>query len=412
MPEEKKSREPRSAVTKDLAMDHSLLTVRRAWAGQVRDFEGWGGVQLDPKPLELHDLNGQLLFYDFAVMDANRMVGSVKASASRIIGSPVVTVEFGPRGWDAGAATKEAQKKAKEQFPRAKIKKTEVVCYCYPKVGVRVDVQLADGKAASAIYDASDYSVVGRFGADETEGSIGYSFYQEIAEPEAEVRERRWNLAERELEAARSATPRVLERAIRTRDLADVRATLLPMQPVATYALATYSQKVIPYSPRCSTHECFALYAQQTSVYCAVATGQMILDFYRWYYTQDQIAAAMGTGAGGTSNTGQVTGYETLSKKCLDATYDSTANWTEAKAEIDQGRPLKSGIAGHARACAGWKKQNIFLVGQTPKKWLKIYDPWPWNANICSGGKIYWEDWDAVTHTNFIYVRHRSTPCS
>ena len=45
------------------------------------------------------------------------------------------------------------------------------------------------------------------------------------------------------------------------------------------------SQKVIRFGPRCSPHECFELYAQQTNVYCAVATGQMILDFYRWYFT-------------------------------------------------------------------------------------------------------------------------------
>jgi hypothetical protein len=51
-------------------------------------------------------------------------------------------------------------------------------------------------------------------------------------------------------------------------------------------------------------------------------------------------------------------------------------------------------------------RQNIFLIGQQPRRWLRIYDPWPWNADICAGGQIVWEDWDAVNHTNFIYVRH------
>ncbi len=102
------------------------------------------------------------------------------------------------------------------------------------------------------------------------------------------------------------------------------------------------SSKVIRYGPRCRPHECFQLYAQQTNVYCAVATGQMILDFYRRYFTQDQIAAAMGTDSGGTSNPGQVAGYESLSNNCLDATYDTSAAWSEAKSEIDANRPLKS----------------------------------------------------------------------
>ena len=132
----------------------------------------------------------------------------------------------------------------------------------------------------------------------------------------------------------------------------------------------------------------------------------MILDFYRYHFTQDQIAAAMGTGAGGTTNPGQVNGYHSLSNNGVVATYDTSADWAEAKAEIDANRPVKSGIPGHARACAGWMRQNIFLVGQSPRRWLKIYDPWPWNADICQGGAVVWEDWESVTHTNFIYVRH------
>jgi hypothetical protein len=132
----------------------------------------------------------------------------------------------------------------------------------------------------------------------------------------------------------------------------------------------------------------------------------MILDFYKYHFDQTDIAAAMSTGAGGTTNPNQVTGYESLSNNGLDATYDSTASWSEAKAEIDANRPVKSGIPGHARAVAGWKRQNFFLVGASPKQWIKVFDPWPWNTDICDGGAIYWEDWDAVTHTNWIYVRH------
>ncbi len=184
------------------------------------------------------------------------------------------------------------------------------------------------------------------------------------------------------------------------------------LTPDLSYAfISLYSSRVLKYGPRCTPHDCFMLYAQQTSVYCAVATGQMILDFYRWPYTQDEIATAMGTGPGGTDNPGQVAGYESLTRNCMDATYDTSADWSEAKAEIDANRPVKSGIPGHARACAGWKRQNLFFIGQEPKRWLQIYDPWPWNADLCQGGKIVWEDWDSVTHTNFIYVRHRATSC-
>jgi hypothetical protein len=415
-----KSKEARSPVSKERAMEHALLTIRRAWAGEVRGFEGWGGFQLDPEPIVLYDLNGQILFYEFGVMDGKELVGSVKASASKIIGSAVPTVEFGPRGWDPDDALKKANDEIKTRFPKANIIEKELVCYSYPKIGVRIDIEEPEIGSQSLVLDVADLSLVERFGADELEGFTAYSFYQEIAEPNAFEREQRWELADRELEAARSATPRVFEPAFTAREMLDIRRTLVP-QPV--YPIPFYSSRTLQYSPRCPdrSHECFVLYGQETDYYCACATGQMILDFYRYYYTQDQIAEAMGTyepdelypgHPGGTYNSGQVNGYESLSNNCLNATYDTTANWSEAKAEINANRPLKSGIFGHARACAGWKRQNIFIIGQKPKRWLYIYDPWPWNANSCQGGKILWEDWDAITHYNFIYVRHRVTPCT
>jgi hypothetical protein len=405
-----RERRPRSPVEKERAMHHALLGIRRAWAGAVPDFEGWGAIELDPDPLVIHDLNGQELFYEYGVMDGNELVGSVKASASKAIGSAVPTIEFGPRGWDPGEATRAAEGQIKKRYPKSKLLNSELVCYSYPKIGIRVDMDDPEMGTRSIIFDASDFSMVERTGADELEGQTSWSFYDNVVGPDPSAAERRWSLSDEELEAARTKTPNVLARGFTLRELPRLKSTFVVESPYIYIPL--YSSKVIKYAPRCTPHDCFALYAQKTNVYCAVATGQMILDFYRYHCSQDDIATAMGTGAGGTTNTGQVQGYESISNNCLDATYDNTANWSEAKAEIDANRPLKSGIPGHARACAGWKRQNIFLIGQQPKRWLRIYDPWPWNADICQGGKIVWEDWDAVTHTNFIYIRHRSTPCS
>ena len=410
-----KRKEPRSPVSKERAMEHALLIIRRAWAGEIRDFEGWGGFELDPEPLVIYDLNGQVLFYEFGVMDGKELVGSVKASASKIIGSAVPTVEFGPRGWDPDKAAREAKDKVKKRFPKAKITETELVCYSYPKIGVRIYVEDPEVGSRSLIFDVADLSLVERFGADELEGFSYWSFYQEVAEPNASEREQRWELADRELEAARSATPRILERAFIARELTQVRPTLIPQPVYPVYPIPFYSSQTLQFSRRCPnrSHECFVLYGQKKDYYCAVATGQMILDFHRYYYTQEQIAVPMRTEENhGSYNSDQVNAYEKLSNYCLDATYDGTANWSEAKAEINANRPLKSGIPGHARACAGWKRQNITLVGQKPKHWLRIYDPWPWNADICKGGKIVWEDWDVENHTNFIYIRHRTTPCT
>ncbi len=398
-----------NGIEKDLAMDHSLMTFRRAWAADVKGLRSWGASELDPDPLLIYDLNGELLFFEFTAMDGNAQVGRLKAGATKRLGAAVATLEMGSRPWDPDQGTTNAKKRAKELFPKADITATSLVCYSYPKIGVKVDLKERGKKKWSLLFDVADHTHVDRFGEDEPEGQTAWSFLDSLSPSQVEKRVKLWDLRDREREAAAAKTPKLFARGFTAKEAEKVRPTLVVDSP---YIMPFYSQKVLTFGPRCDSHKCFELYAQQTSVYCAVATGQMILDFYRYYSSQDAIATAMGTGAGGTSNPGQVQGYETLSKGCLNATYDSTAAWTEAKAEIIANRPLKSGIPGHARACAGWKRQNIYLIGQPRKKWLQIYDPWPWNADICSGGQVYWEDWDAINHTNFIYLRHRTTTCN
>ena len=406
-------REPASSVDKERAYEHVLLNIRREWAGEVRDLEPWGGYEVDPEPLEINDLNGEVLFYEFRVMNGKKENGAVKASASRAMGSPVVTVEFGKRQWDPDKAARQAEKKVKGKYPDAQIEETDIVCYCYPRIGVRVLFNLPESGSQVSIFDVSDMSEVEIFGDYELEGTGAYSFYQEYVYPEAAQREELWNMADKELEMIKEKLPRAFDRGFSARELKELKPALVtPVEPVHPITpIPFYSWRVLRYAPRCKPHNCFELRGQKTPVYCAVATGQMILDFYRYYFTQDKIAHAMHTGPGGTSLSGQVKGYETLSNGCLDATLDTSANWSEAQAEINANRPLKSGIPGHARACAGWKRQNLYLWGHKPQRWLKIYDPWPWNPDPCKGGRVYWENWTAVTHTNFIYVRHRSRPC-
>ena len=409
-----KRKQPSSPISEEKARDHALFALRSNWAEGVYGFEKGGVVALEKKPLIIHDLNGQVLFYEFEVKDENEPVGSVKTSASRAIGSAVPQIQIGPRRWDPDYAFDKAKEKVKEEYHIANIAEVELVCYSYPKIGVRIYTY--DGE--SMIFDVASLSLVDRYGSDELEGYTSWSFYNEIVEPDAATREKRWVLEDGYLEAIKSEIPGIVEGRLEAKEQKETKMAIYKahksLGPVLRIPSPFISQKLIQFSPRCPTHNCYALYAQQNNVYCAVATGQMLLDFYRYYYTQDEIAVAMDTTPFGTSNPGQVNGYKTLSNYCLKAVYDPTANWNEAKAEIDANRPLKSGIPGHARACFGWKRQIIF---ENPwqwliKRWVYIADPWPWNANICSGGAMYWEDWDAITHTNFIYLRHRTTPCS
>lgn len=398
--------EPRALVERDLALNHVQMAARRSWAGGIEDMQEWGAAEFDPEPLVIYDLNGEPLFYEFAARDNKRDIGRVKAAASRYVGSPVVTLERGPRKWDPARAMEMATGAAKKAFPRQKIEAKDFVCYSFPKIAVRVLIGGPGG--TNVLYDVSDGSLIATFGDDQREGQTAWSFIDSMSADKREGRLRRFDESNGELDAARRATPELFQAAYSRQEAAAIKAKLAV---VSDYQLIPfYSSKVLKYAPRCTPHDCFALYSQQTNVWCAVATGQMILDFYRYNFDQAAIAAAMGTDASGTSFSGQEMGYESLSNGCLDAGHDFSADWSEAKSEIDANRPVKSGISGHARACAGWKRQNISLIGVPPKRWLQIYDPWPWNADICQGGAVYWEDWNAVTHTNFCYVRHQTTP--
>lgn len=131
----------------------------------------------------------------------------------------------------------------------------------------------------------------------------------------------------------------------------------------------------------------------------------MILDFYRYYYSQDQIAPAMGYSPDGCGQDGQVAGYKSLSNNGLTASIDYNPTWDKAAAEIDANRPLKSGIPGHSRACFGYKAANFWLYKNPRPEWLFILDPWPPNSDFHKADLV-WEDWYSIQHTNFIYIRH------
>ena len=405
MSEYEQKRPDREIIDTDRAKELSLARVRSHWVAGNDELARVAQAEPEAEPVVIHDLAGPPLFYEFELADEEGAAGVVRAAASPAVGTPLVATELGPRRWDPEEAVRTAEESVRKEHRGVSVTGSRLVCYCYPKVGVEVSFDLPRQGSGRTIIDVSDGLPVVNLGADELEGSTAYSYYETVVAPTERSRRRRWSRLEDDVEVLRRIAPPMLDLGSRLR--AEVRPQLYDafVKEFPYFAFPVSSQKVIRFGPRCSPHECFQLYAQQTNVYCAVATGQMILDFYRRYFTQDQIAAAMGTGSGGTDNAGQVAGYESLSNNCLDATYDGSAAWSEAKAEIDANRPLKSGIPGHARAAAGWMKTWSWTAFGYDLS-LKIYDPWPWNADICAGGAVVWEDWDAVTHTNFIYVRH------
>ena len=82
-------------------------------------------------------------------------------------------------------------------------------------------------------------------------------------------------------------------------------------------------------------------------------SDKMILDYYRYFYSQDDIALEPGYSAG-VCSADQSGGYEDLAHDHLESTYDTSPIWD--KSEIDAVRPLKSGVPFYARAIAGYEE--------------------------------------------------------
>jgi hypothetical protein len=422
--------EPPSFVPEEKAKEHALYTLRTFWASSTRGLESWDNAQIESEPLLINDLNGQLLFYEYVVTDGKQPLGLIKASASKIIGSAVPQIQMTPRGWDPHFAIEKAKERTTEYLPKAKIASAGFVCYSYPKIGVSIKISDPNVGEGTLIFDIGSFDLVESINAFGLDGITSWSFYNNVAIPKAEEREKRWNALDKEMTLLKESVRGLgdesninSERAALQKNIMETYLDLIMkeegvLKPLSlekdlktdswkVRLIELITQKIIQYRPPpCKTHDCYAGYSQQKNDYCAVATGQMILDFYRYYYSQDQIAPSMGYVPGnGCSQDGQIAGYKSLSNNGLTASYDNNPTWDKAAAEIDANRPLKSGISGHARACFGYKAANYWPINRPRPTWLFILDPWPPSNDFCKAN-IVWEDWYAITHTNFIYIRH------
>jgi len=149
-------------------------------------------------------------------------------------------------------------------------------------------------------------------------------------------------------------------------------------------------------------------YTQYYADWCGVATAQIISSKYMsppWgqYHIGQMMGAYFpdGTPGQGTNINDELAYYQPtvaeggLGKPSSDWEPSMTSTWENAKAEIEQFRPLKIGRVyptAHARACNGWQ-----VTGGN--RYLLFYDP-------ASYGSVYWEYVSpGFTYSNFVYVR-------
>jgi hypothetical protein len=315
------------------------------------------------KPRTVFDVAGRVFFYEFSSIlnDGNEL--RVRAASNKLLGAPVLSIEVGPQ-LDVAMLIAAARKAATKQGLKPLMSPKGLVSYSFPKLGIRCKRK----GGGVAVVDLNDHSVVGEKGAEAgppatSEAAMIWSPYDRIHRASVGERNEEW---QNNFEVLKQPTSEA--------------------GPAGSSGVT--EQYVIPG---------LSLVGQETASFCAVAVAKMILDFYRIRKTQKQIALVMKTDPDGSTNPNQLKAYASLTNKKKRGSLDQTASFAEAQRESGKNRPLKSGIPGHARLVGGWKRQ---IRGSAVSTWLYVYDTYPVRK-----AKIYWENWDAVSHSNFLYVR-------
>jgi len=322
------------------------LVVRIGLSG----LEDWQGATINPEPVVLYDINGEKLFYEFSVEKDTEMVGTMKVSANKVLGSPVHTFEIGPRLWKPEEAIQKSIKVANNDYPSGKIKSAKLVVYSYPKVGVMTVVQDKNtGETHRIFVDATTNEIIPDKAPTETERGV-ISIYNQLSKEKKVKNVAKWKDSDKVNKITLMAS--------------DFKSLDVP------------------------------LHGQITSNGCAIATAKMIGEYYGVDNSQEDIMCIMGCGMeSGCSQQQQVDYYKSDDGLGKAGTHShSSPNFYSSKVEINNNRPLKSGINAHARVMRGYWDTPII-------DYILINDPSPMPT-----GESRWESWGEVTHENDIHV--------
>lgn len=323
----------------------------------------------------IYDTNGEILFYRFPLSQNGCPAGYADVAAHSIFGAPLLAVS--PSSvWDEQAIVEAAREAflahAREKPPFHDYDEIRIVAYSYPKIAV----QFLHEKKEVAMLEC--YTWI----------NVPHAHAKTAAHKPLEVSHfERWSLID-------GLPPEVAEQ---NHKKFEARIALggqpefsgLDQRLISSAAIVPIIPIVLSeswevhYNPiSTSHHPCFELKGQETNVWCVVASTQMLLDFYRYNYTQTKIAQQLGLGTPTSpiglpySRVGDVvTQLQVMSSNALTAQMITSPTFADFTSELKQNRPMISFIPGHSRAVAGYTWTSPILP--TGFSGLLVYDPWP-----------------------------------
>lgn len=361
------------------------------------DIDHFEGAEVGKEATPVHDINGEVLFYRVPVVRQRHQVAFVDIGAHEVLGDPLLAVSSGV-AWHPDAIVGEAREHARRR-DRAVEKTDEVrfVAYSYPKVAVQF---LRDGREV-AMVEWMTWEPVPRAGQERRD----LSRQRDERRPLEPGSFERWSLIEEVPEELRRTRAESWERRLDahlTLDLTLDPHVLRPRRWLDILVLKLVDTREVAYSLRPGDHgSCYELRGQETNVWCVGASAQMLLDFYRYPYTQVRLAQELGLGTLANPNglpysqVGHViTALEALTSNGLDVTMVTNPTFATFRDEIKANRPLISFVPGHSRTVAGYTESFIAPINQAPYRGLLVYDPWPPNAGVITR----WENFATQTY--------------
>lgn len=277
--------------------------------GPLQENEVWTDAVINDSPITIYDPNGLKLYYLFTVEQKGTPIGEIEVSASKVLGSPVSSVNLKPHTWDFDQAEELAKKYAEKIYPHHKIISIKIVDYAPSRIGVMAKLFDPGNESYERIVvDAHTFDLIpeempagaeGRYGAVCVE-----SLYDSIPDEIADERIKHWTECHDVLQTRNLSSSDAI-----TRD-------------------GDYSYKEL---------NDFSLFGQERSYYCMPATGQMIADYFGVTHTQDHIADEMGTTTGGTQPAGMINYFEDSAPDGLGRTgseVDGSPTFSEVWEEI------------------------------------------------------------------------------
>jgi hypothetical protein len=356
--------------------------------------EAFEGLRIGSPGTPIFDLNGEELFRRIPLSKLRRESSAfADVAVHPALGGPLLAVSQG-FVWDEKALLDAALRAAKEQRVK-QFTEVRFVAYSYPKVAVQF---LADGREVLMLELLTWIPVPPRRERPRGEPPSNFERWSYLEEtPRAAQRRRSTSFEQRVAQWEAELSQRSPNARL------DVISTTIFTEIVGPLERLSYFEtRELHYSNRNTDHAtCYELRGQETNVWCVGASVQMVLDFYRYEYTQVRLAQELGLGTLASPNALPyssiglvVTVLENLTSNTLDANMNTSPNFTEFQNEIKANRPLISFIPGHSRTVAGYTKQNIVLLGLTPFRGLLVYDPWPPNVGVITR----WENFDTQTY--------------